>query len=507
MPLPGPLILPSGSLLPSGAGTSVDFSTEPYPGSTLFPASDVYPGIVIVPTGGEGYPALDTYLGLDVFPEGDLPPDPFPVPPPPVPPPVPIARSLVLRAQPVILQDRSGVEVASLEIAHTIRFEISQAVSIVFSLGYDERGASELLSMLPDQTPRLQAYRNDNLVFSGWWMPQTESLDGTDNDGIQCEFRSPIARLETRYLAGNQTFSSTDAGDIAWQLIRDTNAEGDTGLVKGVLQPSINLSRSYKTGQQLGEAVNGLTQVNNSFQFTEIALPVSSGALCSFNTFSSLGRDLSKTVEFEYGTGTFSNVLSVGRTYSPPINRSIATGGTATVPSVAVHHESQAAYGLYTTYNDFSSNVNNQDHLDQLAASFIQPNAIQEVTFEPDVESTPQPIDDYWLGDRVSFRAVQDGLLIELEPQITAIEIDRDGDGVELAHRLEFGPVVVEPLTAERIRGRLRIRHLRRTGGKRAGGHHHHSAHNPFKQPWTHRGAAWRAWEAAHLRSNRAGNS
>lgn len=385
----------------------------------------------------------------------------------PVVPPVPERAS-----GPIILCDSDGVEVAELEAPHTIRFEQSAAMSVKFTLGYHLSGASELLSMLDSEIPQLRAYRTKggstdrSLIFRGWWMPHTESADGSDTDGIECEFRSPFARLETRFLESKTSFANTDDGQIVWSLIDNTNSDGPTGLVQGVMQTNVKRDRTYEAGTQLSQAVTDLTQVGSGFQFTET--PLDGKDLAAFNVWSNLGRDLSRSVFFEYGEGTITNVLSMSRTISPPINRAVAIGGDATHPQIKNAMVSQGKYGVWMAAQDFSSDVNDNATLQELASKMLQPNPVKEVTFEPDIANSPQPIDDYWLGDTIGFRAIEHGLRIEETPRITAIEMDRDANGMEVAHRLEFGPVIVEQLVAERVRGKVRLRSKKRTGGRSA---------------------------------------
>jgi hypothetical protein len=401
---------------------------------------------------------------------------------------------LIFESGSLILCDEKGQAVAELEVAHTIRWETNRAISVKFELGFDENGSTELLNLLVYTTPRLQVWRNRKLIMQGYWSPQQDQLDGSSSDSMTCEFRSPFSRLETRYLDLEQNalgmlFNNTDSGGIAWDLIDAANQDAETGLAAGVFTPSVRIDRSYSPGQQIAEAVTDITDnVKGAFNFTESAVAPGSSKLMAFDIWGAgFGRDLSQTAKFEYGPGTFDNVSNMQRTVNLPINRVIATGASTSVgqnvlisrmpdptktsfndPDLQAAYDSQRTFGLYVATVDFP-NTADQTQLDNLAAKVLQPTPIIDVTFEPAIQTCPLPLDDYFLGDTVSFICKQDNLDFRVTPQVTAIEIDRDGDGQELAHRVEFGVVAgATPLVPEYAKGRFALRALRRTGGKAA---------------------------------------
>lgn len=361
---------------------------------------------------------------------------------------------------PTVLCDQNGVELADIETDHTIRFERSRAASVKFSLGYDQPAARELLATLASARPQLRAYRRVDanaaaVIFSGWWQPQQETAADSTSDAIASEFRSPFSLLEGRYLTADVTFTAQDAGTgIAWPLIAATNGVSPTGLVEGTIETTVTRDRSYQTGQQLADLIQQLTDVENGFVFTETMLdPLQNGgALAAFNVWANLGRDLSTIARFEYGDQTLANVLSVQRTVSPPVNQAIVTGGTGTTPAIANDAGSQAIWGVCAQTATFSD-VTVQSALDDKAAGMLQPDPVQQVTFQPDLDDDLRPIDDYWLGDTIGFRADAEALQIDTTAEVNAIEIDRDGAGRELAYRVEFGAQAVQPLTVVR-RGR-----------------------------------------------------
>lgn len=412
-----------------------------YPSSSTYPSTNLFPSSEVT-GGGTGAPGdVETQLGST----GSL-----------------------------ILCDANGSEVADLEVAHTMRFELNRAVSVKFHIGFDENGAADLLNLMANITPRLCVWRNRTLIVQAYWAPQTDTLADDSGDGMDCEFRSPFARLETRYTSQQDIkYRSSDSGFIAWDLIDKQNQDMETGLSSGTFQNTVPLDRDYTPGQQVSQAITDITDnVLGAFQFTETPVPPGTGKLAHFNVWNGLGSDLSKFVQFEFGKKTIGNVLSVGRTINLPINRVVATGAqdNSGNPLVSIQNNlvSQGKFGLYTNTVDFST-ISDQTKLDNLAKKQLYPDPIIDVTFEPDIESSPAPFDDYFIGDTVSFRVIQDSMNYVVKPQITAIEIDRDGDGLELAHRLEFGlRAGATVLVPELTKGRIALRALRRTGGKGA---------------------------------------
>ena len=342
----------------------------------------------------------------------------------------------------LILCDQDGNEIAELEVAHTIRFEVSRAWSCTFTLGYDQLGASDLISMIKNQTPQIQAYRYNNLIFSGFWCPQQEVVDETDQAGIQSEFRTPFSRLETRFLTANTNYTNWAIGDLVWDLIKGTNADGYTGIGKGNIQTLPQKTMKYQAGQSIAQAITDLTDAN-LFQFTESPLPPNRDPLSAFNVWKpwvdpltpdsgSQGRNLiGSNVRFEFGAGTIGNVVHVERTLGNPINRVIATGydsGSGPLVSVVDDVTSQNTWGMYQATDSFS-NIHDQGTLDNKAAGMLVPQPVQQLTIEIDVGGIIQPFDDYWINDLITLHARHMAFSADVTSQITAIEIDREGTG------------------------------------------------------------------------------
>ncbi len=79
-----------------------------------------------------------------------------------------------------------------------------------------------------------------------------------------------FALLEKRMTAASQLYTSTDAGEIAWDLIDTTQAEpyGDFGITLGLIEPTKDRDRTYSY-RPLKECIQKLTsgEVKDGFDF------------------------------------------------------------------------------------------------------------------------------------------------------------------------------------------------------------------------------------------------
>ncbi len=74
--------------------------------------------------------------------------------------------------------------------------------------------------------------------------------------------------LASRITAQLRQFNSTDAGQIAWELIDDSQSlpNGDFGITQGTIQASVDRDRTYEF-KEIAEAILQLSEVNNGFDF------------------------------------------------------------------------------------------------------------------------------------------------------------------------------------------------------------------------------------------------
>jgi len=152
---------------------------------------------------------------------------------------------------------------------------------------------------------RLLIYRENVLIWAGvvWEMEENASIDeGTVN--IQCVEIFHILS-EKRYTSN--TYTSTDAGTIAWGLINTTQGltGGNLGLTQGTIQATQNRDRTY-LDEKIGEKIIQLTEVNNGFDFL-ITPSIKINTLGVFNVYSKRGSTITD-MDLEYGDKLRNNI-------------------------------------------------------------------------------------------------------------------------------------------------------------------------------------------------------
>jgi hypothetical protein len=157
---------------------------------------------------------------------------------------------------------------------------------------------------------RLLIYRADKLIWAGVIWEITE--DAQDDEGtvnVQCTEIFHILS-EKRYTSN--TYTSTDAGQIAWGLINTTQGltGGNLGLTQGTIEATQNRDRTY-LDEKIGEKIIQLTEVINGFDFL-ITPSIKVNTLGVFNVYSKRGSTLN-TFRLEYGEGLKNNIQSWSR--------------------------------------------------------------------------------------------------------------------------------------------------------------------------------------------------
>lgn len=158
----------------------------------------------------------------------------------------------------------------------------------------------------------------------------------------------------------------------------------------------------------------------------------------SFKMAQTLGSDKSTSVQFQYGDNTLSNVQSATVQYQPPLNNFFWTDSKGTLhrsPSGYLT-SSISSFGDYTTTFNSMARRNQSD--DDRASSRARSSwrRVLEITAEP--LTAPSPWTAYFLGDTVGVRVKRDGLSINSNLRINAIDVSFDESGVETAHKLAF---------------------------------------------------------------------
>lgn len=352
-----------------------------------------------------------------------------------------------------VLADENGREVREVHLARFRKwgpFVRNGASQVTLVLDLDDPAALDVAAILRNGVPRLRVYREDDVddrpSFYGYWHPQRERA-GDGDEGLALTFRSPFAGLAFRHTRRNpgvssgpllRTFSNRDAGEIAWDLISETNSESPTGLGRGTVEATVSRDRTYEW-KQLAEAIVALTNVRGGFDFSETFVhdPAEPDTLALLNVHARLGQNKSKTVLFEYGDGTLGNVLGVRRSTSLPANRVVVLGEEGMFGE-AEDTDSQATFGLFELVVSASDGTTEQTTLDAKAADLLRPFPVRVVEFTPDPVLSPSPGKDYVVGDTVGGRCREGALSFDESVRVNGYAVNLDNDGNESSHELTF---------------------------------------------------------------------
>lgn len=327
--------------------------------------------------------------------------------------------------------------------AITLTFTRNRTPELAFSCSVEADEAASIVAALPNGLPRIRAYRDGTLRFYGRWVPMQEQAEASDQgvtEQAAVTFRGPGMSLDSRWTAASVTFTSTDAGQIAWSLINTANGESPTGIAQGTIAATVNRDRTYEH-KNVGEAIRELTEVTSGFDF-EIAPTLASGiaVLGLFNAYASQGTDKSATVTFDFGADTTGTLRAVGRTWMLPVNKARVLGADG-LTAEASDAASITKHGLWMTLEQ-ALDVNQQATLDAKASALLRPDPVEIVQFAPEPSIAPQPWVDYWLGDTVAVRSRFGSLDFERDARVNGITITVDDNGNEVSHELTFEAAV-----------------------------------------------------------------
>lgn len=325
---------------------------------------------------------------------------------------------------------------------------INGACSVGFSVATDDHDAIELLIA----SRVVKYYRDGVLRFAGRiGEPFVERTDY-----VACAAYDPFFYLTDRHVGagvmvpGNGrdplVFGSTDAGEIAWELI---STHGDTNLAEGTIAPSVVRDRVYEGGKSIGEAIVQLTEVDDGFFFRIDALDDAAPNFATFNVLYPNSGTVSDQSRFEFGPGTLDNLdedsLEVERFL--PVNRAIVLGGSGGGPdvpfAVVENAASQDEYGVFEKWLDLGDATDGVT-LQQHGLAELSPNPRVTIRCSA-LEGAPALFDDFDVGDLVRVH-VNTGRTIytgSLRVNQVTLEVDDDTGAETLT-----GLVMESPATA-----------------------------------------------------------
>lgn len=289
---------------------------------------------------------------------------------------------------------------------------------------------------------RLLIYRADKLIWAGVIWEITE--DAQDDEGtvnVQCTEIFHILS-EKRYTSN--TYTSTDAGQIAWGLINTTQglSGGNLGITQGTIQTTQNRDRTY-LDEKVGEKIIQLTEVINGFDF-EITPSIKINTLGVFNVYAKRGSVID-TFRLEYGEGLRNNIQSWSRnrTLSDMYNSVIVEGeglGDARLTSTETDTALITAIGLLEGRVQEKS-ISEQITLDTRADEFIRVRKTEQPLYDITVNNAYDDFGKYDVGDIVPVKIKYGYLDINTTMRIYGINV-RVSDAGEEVIKLTISPII-----------------------------------------------------------------
>ena len=289
---------------------------------------------------------------------------------------------------------------------------------------------------------RLLIYRADKLIWAGVIWEITE--DAQDDEGavnVQCTEIFHILS-EKRYTSNSYT--NTDAGQIAWGLINTTQGltGGNLGITQGTIQATQNRDRTY-LDEKIGEKIIQLTEVINGFDF-EITPSIKVNTLGVFNVYSKRGSVIN-TFRLEYGEGLRNNIQSWSRkrTLSDMYNSVIVEGegyGDIALKSTQTDNSMITAVGLLEGRVQEKS-VNQQTTLDTKAQEFIRVRKTEQFIYDITLNNAYNDFGKYDIGDIVPVKIKYGYVDINTTMRIYGIDV-RVSDAGEEVIKLTVSPII-----------------------------------------------------------------
>ncbi len=345
-----------------------------------------------------------------------------------------------MRLYEFIIKDKSGKVLALLDGARDRWFEIilNKSGAAGFTISTKDPKVSRDLFLLGNK--ELYIYRAGVLVWGGELCYSRVDLSA-ESEQIMVTAKGFFELLAKRFVgtsANPRVFSNTDAGQIAWTIINEsqTQTDGDFGITQGTIQTSKNRDRTYEY-KNLKEAIEGLSSLNIKDGFDFEISPDK-----KFSVFyPRKGRDRNDIV-FEWGV----NILSFFETLDATdmANRVIVLGEgqgsemkTSTRNAISTIQSAYKIREKLLMYKDVKEQATLDDHGDkELSVKQVQ----QQIIGLKTKGNLEPPFGAYTIGDSVRVR-VKHGLLdIDNLFRIYGIRVridDEDEEDIELI----FNPI------------------------------------------------------------------
>lgn len=224
---------------------------------------------------------------------------------------------------------------------------------------YIEKQGSTPKDVLVDGWRNIYIYQDDTLIFAGYIADVMYQKYERDFN-VQVGVKSWLGYFENRIYTGS--FTNTDQGSIAWQVI---NAVNDIGITMGTIDATKNRDRTYSY-DDVRKVVRQLTidEILEGYEFDITNAKV-------FTAKARIGQDRPNIIFDEYNIMDYtSHMKTVGGVF----NRAYILGGNVGDEQIIRNYDAGSTYTddwyrLETVINDI--NVQETDNLDDKVEKFV----------------------------------------------------------------------------------------------------------------------------------------
>lgn len=235
--------------------------------------------------------------------------------------------------------------------------------------------------------------------------------------------------FETRYTNTALSLTSTNLGDIAWDLIDHSQSltNGDYGITQGTTISGTNRERNYKIDKNIKTALLQLSEVENGidFEFTHDK---------QFNVYNEIGADTDILLRYPGNIISIEAPLDGSRMFNEIAARGSSGGDSESLRETYSRTDNQATFKRREKVLNFPSVVET-DTLQEHAKEFGDDNYLlfdlPKVTVDGNKDVT---IGDFHIGDRVRLDVSTYKSFAHLESsqyKIDTIGVEVDEDDLE----------------------------------------------------------------------------
>lgn len=303
------------------------------------------------------------------------------------------------------VRDADGDPIGEFEKFRNLKFgkRLNNYGSCSFEIPVEDPKVSSLIAL---RRFTVWIYRYDNgseqLIWSGEQASREGSLDDKGGNWATIYCYDWLEQLNSRYTSEEEIYENIDAGQIAWDLIDDSQGQtnGDFGITEGTIEATQNRDRTYYNHNILEEIIK-LSNVIGGFDFEITTSKV-------FNVYEFIGVDRSNEIILEYGINIKS--MRITEDFSKIVNRAIVLGDTGYVgDALRIERDDAGQQALYKVREALISEMTTsetttlQNKGDALIRKYQLP--LYKITMDQVRGGNPS-IGDFAIGDIITLKVV-----------------------------------------------------------------------------------------------------